>query len=68
MPVELIVEDSAGDQETVATKTVQPTENGELVGLLDLQDAAIRVLARRSLRTTPLAVEPFLRRPVSNVS
>lgn len=49
-------------------QTLPVIENGELVGLLDLQDAAVRVQAKRSLRTPPPVVDPFIRRPVSNVS
>ena len=33
LPVEMIVEASGGSREVVATKTVQPTENGELVDI-----------------------------------
>ena len=50
------------------TQTLPVIENGELIGLLDLQDAALRVQARRSTPPPRPAFDQFVRPPVSNVS
>ena len=53
---------------TTEFTTVPVVESGELIGLLNLQDAAIRAQARQSMPQAAPPAGPLLRRPASHIS